>query len=56
MRCPSPMPQLEAPPAPPLGVSTAGGDPDGDDNGGSSRHNTKLSEEQDPEGWIVKVA
>jgi hypothetical protein len=48
------VPPLEAPPAPPLGISVAGvaakGDPNnggGDDN--SSSHNTDLSEEQEPE-------
>jgi hypothetical protein len=54
---PSPAPQLEMPLAPPQGIPTAGGDPDGDDNddvGGSSSHNTELSEEQEPEGWITR--
>jgi hypothetical protein len=45
-------------PAPPQGIPAAGGDPDGDgdndDGGGSSSHNTKLSEEQEPEGWIAR--
>jgi hypothetical protein len=50
----SPVPPLEAPPAPPLGVLATGvavgGDPDdgGDDN--SSSHNTNVSEEQELEG------
>jgi hypothetical protein len=55
---PSPAPQPEMPPAPPQGISTAGGDPDGDrddnDAGGSSSHDTELSEEQEPEGWIAR--
>jgi hypothetical protein len=45
------------PPAPPQGILAAGGDPDGDDNdnaGGSSSHNTELSEEQMLEGWIAR--
>jgi hypothetical protein len=47
------------PPAPPQGISAAGGDPDGDgdndnDDGGSSSHDTELSEEQEPEGWIAR--
>jgi hypothetical protein len=53
------VPPLEAPPAPPLGISaaglTAGGDPD--DGGGdksSSSHNTDISEEQEPEGWVTR--
>jgi hypothetical protein len=57
-RC-SPVPPLEAPPAPPLGVPTAGvvvrGDPDdggGDDS--SLSHSTILSEEQEPEGWVAQ--
>jgi hypothetical protein len=29
----------------------ARGDSDGDDDGGSSSHNTELSEEKEPEGW-----
>jgi hypothetical protein len=48
------VPQLEVPPAPPQGTPAAGGDPDGDgDDGGSSSHNTELSEEQEPEGWVA---
>ena len=49
---------LEAPPAPPLGISVAGvavgRDPDdeGDDN--SLSHNTDLSKEQEPEGWVAR--
>jgi hypothetical protein len=54
----SPVPPLEAPPAPPLGIPAAGvaigGDPNdgGDDN--SSSHSTELSEEQEPEGWVAR--
>jgi hypothetical protein len=57
-RPPSPAPQLEMPPAPPQGIPTAGGDPDGDgdddDTGGSLGHDTELSEELEPEGWIAR--
>jgi hypothetical protein len=46
------------PPAPPQGIPTAGGDPDGDgdddDAGGSSSHKTELSEEPEPKGWIAR--
>jgi hypothetical protein len=46
------------PPTSPQGITATGGDPDGDgddDNaGGSSSHNTELSEEQEPEGWIAR--
>jgi hypothetical protein len=45
------------PPAPPQGIPSAGGDPNGDrdnDDGGSLSHNTKLSEEQELEGWIAR--
>jgi hypothetical protein len=45
------------PPPSQEGILTAGGDPDGnddDDVGGSSSHITKLSEEQEPEGWIAR--
>jgi hypothetical protein len=45
------------PPAPPQGIPTAGGDPNGDDDdddGGSSSHITELSVEQEPEGWIAR--
>jgi hypothetical protein len=48
------VPQLDVPRAPPQGTSTTGGDPDGDDDDGSSSHNTKLLEEQEPEGWITR--
>jgi hypothetical protein len=57
-RSPSPAPQPEMPPAPPQGITAAGGDPDGDeddnDAGGSSSHGTELSEELEPEGWIAR--
>jgi hypothetical protein len=45
------------PPAPPQGILAAGGDPDGDDDddaGGGSSHDTELSEEPEPEGWIAR--
>jgi hypothetical protein len=47
------------PPAPPLGVLAArvaiGGDPnDGGNDDSSSSHNTDLSEEQKPEGWVAR--
>jgi hypothetical protein len=42
------------PPAPPQGIPTAGGDHDDDDDSASSSHITKLSEEQEPEGWIAR--
>jgi hypothetical protein len=59
-RPPSPASQPEMPPAPPQGIPVAGGDLDGDgdgdddDVGGSSSHDTKLSEEPEPEGWIAR--
>jgi hypothetical protein len=53
MRHPSFVPQLEVPPAPPQGTLGAGGDLVRDDNGGSSSHSMKLSEEQEPKGWIA---
>jgi hypothetical protein len=55
-RQPSPAPQQEMPPASPQGILATGGDPDGDDDdaGGSSSHSMKLSEEQEPEGWIAR--
>jgi hypothetical protein len=56
-RC-SPVPLLEAPPAPPLGVLAArvavGGYPDEGGDDSSSSHNTDLSEEQEPEGWVAR--
>jgi hypothetical protein len=52
------VPPLEAPPAPPLGVPAtrvaAGGDPDDGSDDSSSSHNTDLSEEQEPEGWVAR--
>jgi hypothetical protein len=57
-RPPSPAPQPEMPPAPPQGIPAAGGDPDGDGDddyaGGNSSHDTDLSEEPEPEGWIAR--
>jgi hypothetical protein len=56
-RC-SPVPLLEAPPTPPLGVPAAGvaagGDPDDGGDDISSSHSTDLSEEQEPEGWVAR--
>jgi hypothetical protein len=53
----SPVPPLEAPLAPPLGVLAAGvaagGDPDDGGDDSSSSHTTDLSEEQEPEGWVA---
>jgi hypothetical protein len=48
------MPQLDVPPAPPQGTPAAKGDLDGDDDGGSSSHNTEPSEEQEPEGLVAR--
>jgi hypothetical protein len=46
------------PPAPPQGISAAGGDPnrngDNNDAGGSLIHDTELSEELELEGWIAR--
>jgi hypothetical protein len=57
-RPPSPAPQPEMPPAPPQGIPAAGGDPDrgGDDDDacGSSSHDTELSKEPEPKGWIAR--
>jgi hypothetical protein len=54
----SPVPPLEAPLAPPLGVSATGaavgGDPDDRGDDSSSSHNTDLLEEQEPEGWVAR--
>jgi hypothetical protein len=54
----SPVPPLEAPPAPPLGVSTVGvavgGDLDDEGGDSSSSHSIDLSEEQEPEGWVAR--
>jgi hypothetical protein len=59
VRCCSPVPLLEASPAPPLGASAAGvaieGDPDDrDDDDSNSSHSTYLSEEQETEGWVAR--
>jgi hypothetical protein len=57
-RPPSPTPQPEMPPAPPQGIPTGGGDPDGDGDDDaadvSSSHDTELSEEPEPDGWIAR--
>jgi hypothetical protein len=57
-RC-SPVPPLEAPPAPPLGILAAGvvfgGDPDDGCDDSSSSYSTNLSEEQEPEGWVART-
>jgi hypothetical protein len=57
-RLPSRTPQPEMPPAPPHGISAAGGDPDGDgdddDAGVSSNHGTERSEDLEPKGWIAR--
>ena len=57
-RPPSPAPQPEMPHAPPQGIPAAGGDPDGDrdddDASGSSSHNSELSKEPEPDGWIAR--
>jgi hypothetical protein len=54
----SPVSPLEAPPAPPLGVPATGvaarGDPDNGGDDSSSSHNTDLSEEEEPEGWVAR--
>jgi hypothetical protein len=54
----SPVPPLEAPPAPPLGVLAAGvaagGDPNDRGDDSSSSHNIDLSEEQELEGWVAR--
>jgi hypothetical protein len=54
----SPVPPLEAPPAPPLGVLTAGvavgADPDDGGDDSSSSHSTDLLEEQEPKGWVAR--
>jgi hypothetical protein len=54
----SPVPPLEAPPAPPLGVPAnrvaIGGDPDDGGDDSSSSHSTDLLEEQEPEGWVAR--
>jgi hypothetical protein len=44
------------PPAQPQGTPAARGDPNGvDDDAGSLSHNTELSDEQEPEGWITQA-
>jgi hypothetical protein len=49
---------LEAPPAPPLSAPAAGvaagGDPDGGGGNNSSSHNTNLSADQEPKGWVAR--
>jgi hypothetical protein len=54
----SPVPPLEAPPTPPLGVPAAGvaaaGDPDDGGDDSSSSHSTDLLEEPEPEGWVAR--
>jgi hypothetical protein len=54
----SPVPPLEAPLAPPLGIPATGvatgGDPDDGGDDSSSSHNTDLSEKQEPEGWVAR--
>jgi hypothetical protein len=54
----SPVPPLEALPAPPLGVPTArvavGGDPNDGGDDSSPSHSTDLSVEQKLEGWVAR--
>jgi hypothetical protein len=49
---------LEAPPAPPLSAPAAGvaagGDPDDGGGNSSSSHDTDLSADQEPEGWVAR--
>jgi hypothetical protein len=49
---------LEAPPAPPLGAPApgvaAGGYPDDGGGDSSSSHDTDLSADQEPEGWVAR--
>jgi hypothetical protein len=56
-RC-SPVPPVEAPAAPPLGVPpvgvAVGGDHDDGGDDSSSSHSTDLSEEQEPGGWVAR--
>jgi hypothetical protein len=37
-----------------IGIPDVGGDPDKDDDGGSSDHSTELLEGQEPEGWVAQ--
>jgi hypothetical protein len=49
---------LEAPPAPPLSAPVAGiaarGDPDDGGGDSSSSHDTDLSTDQEPKGWVAR--
>ena len=58
MRSYSPVLPLEVPPAPPLSTPAAGvaagGDPDDGGDDSSSSHNTDLSADQEPEGWVAR--
>jgi hypothetical protein len=54
VRCRFPVPQLEAPPAPPRDAPTAGGGPRGDPNDDDSDHSTEPSEPQEAEGWVAR--
>ena len=49
---------LEVPPARPLSAPApgvaAGGDPDDGGGDSSSSHNTDLSADQEPEGWVAQ--
>jgi hypothetical protein len=49
---------LEAPPTPPLSAPThgvaAGGDTDDGGGDSSSSHDTDLSADQEPEGWVAR--
>jgi hypothetical protein len=54
-----PVPPLEAPPAPPLGVPATGvaarGDPDDGCGDSSSSHSTDFQRSmQEPEGWVAR--
>jgi hypothetical protein len=50
---------LEAPPAPPLSAPASGvateGDPDDGGGDSSSSHDTNLSADQEPEGWVART-
>jgi hypothetical protein len=54
----SPVLPLEVPPAPPLSAPVpgvaAGGDPDDGGHDNSSSHDTDLSADQEPEGWVAR--